>query len=98
MKIKDNMILAQETEKEICSFLKKKFKIKKLSEQQLSVASDVLSVIMANEESENWLKTIKEYCENPVDKNQDRVNQVLDVASRHQVETYMAGILYASRR
>jgi len=97
-KLKDNMVLAQDVEKEISSFLKKKHKIKKLSDQQLAVASEILNVIIANENPENWVNAIKEYCENPIDKNQDRVNQVLAVAAEHQVDNYMAGLLYSSKK
>lgn len=97
-KLKDNMFISQEIEKEIISFLKKKHKIKKLSEAQLSIASEILNVIIANEEIENWKNCIEEYCNNPTDKNQDRVNKILAIASEHQVDTYMAALLYASKK
>jgi len=97
-KLKNNMLVAQATEKDIVSFLKKKFKIKKLNEDQESVAADILSVITANEEPDNWVNAAKEYCENPVDKNQDRVNKVLRIAAEHQVDNYVASLLYSSRK
>lgn len=97
-KLKDNMFLSQEIEKEIVSFLKKKHKIKKLSDAQLSIASEVLNVIIANEEVENWKNCIEKYCNDPTDKNQDRVNKVLAIGAEHQVDTYMAALLYASKK
>ena len=98
MEVKDNMVLAQSIEKEVASFLKKKFKVKKLNEQQSSVASDILTVIMANEEPADWKNSIKNYCENPIDQKQERVNKVLNVAAEHQVDNYVAALLYSSRK
>ena len=100
MKLKDNLLLAQEAEKTVASFLKKKHKVKKLNELQESVATDIITVITANEDPEKWTdaKTIQEYCESPVDKNQQRVNRVLSVAAEHQVDNYVASLLYSSRK
>jgi hypothetical protein len=100
MKLRDNLILAQDSEKGIVSFLKKKYKVKKLNELQESAAADILTVITANEEPEKWTdaEVIKDYCETRVDKNQQRVNLVLSVAAEHQVDNYVASLLYASRK
>lgn len=97
-KLKDNMLLSQEVEKEILSQLKKKHKIKKLTDAQTSIGSEILNVIIANEEKENWKNSIEEYCNNPVDKNLDRVGKVLAIAAEHQVDTYMAALLYSSQK
>ena len=72
--------------------------VKKLNEQQSSVASDILTVIMANEEPADWKNSIKNYCENPIDQKQERVNKVLNVAAEHQVDNYVAALLYSSRK
>lgn len=96
--LRDNMALSQEVEKSIASFLKKKFKVKKLSEQQLSVASEILTVIVANEEPSDWMASVPNYCENPIDQKQSRVNKVLGVAAEHQVDNHVAGLLYSSRK
>lgn len=96
--LKDNMMLAQDTEKDVVSFLKKKHKVRKLTEAQRLVASDILNVILTNEEPAAWKESIASYCENPIDQKQDRVNQVLRVAAEHQVDNYVASLLYASRK
>jgi hypothetical protein len=96
LKLKDNLILAQEVQEDINKLLKKKYKLKKLNEQQESVASDILSVLVTNEEPENWSKNVKEYVENPVDKNFKRVGEVLKISETHQVDSYIAGLLLAS--
>jgi len=97
-KLRDNVLIAQEAEKSIVSFLKKKYKVRKLNELQQSVASEILTVIVANEESNNWTSVAKEYCENPVDKNKERVNNVLKVGAEHQVDNYLASLLFASTK
>jgi len=97
-KLKENMLLAQSVEENIFTFLKKKHKIKKLNESQLSAATDVLGIIMTNEEPENWDKSIASYCENPIDKNQERVNQILDVCANHQITNYLGALLYSSKK
>lgn len=99
-KLIENMSIAQDSEKGISTFLKKKYKVKKLNEIQESAAADILTVITANEEPEKWTdaEVIKEYCETRVDKNQSRVNRVLGVAAEHQVDNYLASLLYSSRK
>ena len=57
----------------------------------------ISTIIMANEDPQNWITKAKDYIKNPVDRNQDRVHEVSTVALEHQVNDYLAGILYASR-
>lgn len=96
--LRDNMLLSQNVEKEVASYLKKKYKVKKLSDQQQAIASEVLTVIVANEEPADWMNSVKTYCENPIDQKQSRVNKVLGVAAEHQVDNCVAGLLYSSRK
>ena len=97
-KLRENMLLAQATQERIEAILKKKHKIKKLNEAQQTVASDILGLIVANEEPENWESDAKAYCEGQVDKNHARVGKVLEVAANHQLDCYIAGLLYSSRK
>ena len=55
----------------------------------------ISTIIMANEDPQNWIATAKDYIKNP-DHNQDRFMSA-SVALEHQVNDYLAGILYASR-
>ena len=70
----------------------------KLSEAQAAVAADILTVIVANEEPKDWKTSIASYCESPIDQKQERVNKVLGVAAEHQLDNYVAGLLYSSRK
>ena len=96
-KIKENMIIAQQLDDAITAHLKKKFKIKKLSETQAEVASAISSTVMANEEPEKWVESVATYCEKPANSNPERVQQVDEIAATHGVDTYLASLLYASR-
>lgn len=97
-KIKDHMILAQSLEEEVKSHLKKKFKIKKLNEQQEEVLSGVTSLILANEEPNNWIQSVASYCEKPIDSNPDRVKSIDEIAATHNIDNYLASLLYISRK
>lgn len=94
--ITENMVLAQELEKNVCSHLKEMHNIKRFSKMQKSIASDIVNLIIANEEPSNWVKLSKEYCQNPQDKNNKRVLEVNKLAEKHQLDNYLAGILLAS--
>ena len=62
------------------------------------VASDICEVIMANELPQSWISKAGEYCEEPKDKNLDRVKQIQELACKHQVDNYVATILFASKK
>lgn len=98
-KLRDVMLQAQATEKAIHAFLKKKSKTRKLTEQQLAVASEILTVIMANEEPADWDKSIEGYCADFSDRNPERVRRVLSLAAEHEIsDNYIAALLYSSRK
>ena len=97
-KIKEGMVHAQELEEEIQKHLKKKFKIKKLNDQQAEVLGGLTSLIISNEPPENWKTSIASYCENPVGSNPDRANEIDEIAARHGVDNYLASLLYISKK
>jgi len=97
-KIKENMILAQDLQATVEGHLKKKFKIKKLNEQQNEVLNGLTSLIMTNESPDKWSTSIATYCENPLDSNPDRVNEINEIAAIHGVDNYLASLLYISKK
>ena len=96
-KVKENFILAQNLEDKISFYLKKKHNIKKLNKDQKDVASQIAKIIIQNEIPANWVKTIDEYIKEPLDRNLEIVNQINDIAAAHQLDSYLAGILYHSK-
>jgi hypothetical protein len=96
-KIKENILASQDLEEEVKSAVRKKFNVKKLSNQQKEDAEKISEIIIANESPENWKSKIEEYIEKPFDKNQDQINQIQEIASEHQVTNYLASLLYHSK-
>jgi hypothetical protein len=96
-KVKENLVLAQELEAEVISTLKEKHNIRRITKLQKEVAQQITHVILANEEPDKWKASIVEYCNTPVDKNKTRVNKVIEIATDHQVDPYLASILLASK-
>ena len=96
--VKNNMVLAQKLESEVCSNLRKLHDVKRMSKKQKVVAAEISEIVMANELPQDWISKAKEYCEEPKDKNLDRVNQIQKLAHEHQVDNYVATILFASKK
>lgn len=96
IKVKDSLLKFQEVENSVISSLKKKFKIKKLNETQISVAEDISKTIILNEGKNDWLDKVPDYVENPSDRNKERIDKVLEIAAKHQIDTFLASILLES--
>ena len=55
-------------------------------------------LIITNEDSANWIDKVKEYCKNPsVTSNSEVFDEVSEIAYEHQIDSYLAGILRASK-
>ena len=96
VKVRENMVQFQKVEDEVITSLKKKFKIKKLNEAQASIAEDIAKTVILNEEKNDWLSKVAEYVESPIDRNNERISRVLEIAAKHQTDTFLASILLAS--
>ena len=96
-KVKENLISAQKLNSEVEKSLRKKHNIRKMSRKQKEVAEQISETIIANEEPQNWNNSIDKYLEKPEDYNKDRVREIETIAMEHQVDYYLASILYASK-
>lgn len=96
-KVKDTLIASQVLEKRVVSLLKKRFG-KDLNEDQLKVAEEISHVIMANELPKDWHTKAKDYVVNPIDAHEDRIKEIHEIAYAHQINDYLATILYHSKR
>ncbi|MAF25616.1 hypothetical protein CL634_08615, partial [bacterium] len=96
-KVKDAFIKADKLCKKVETSLKRKHKIKELSDEQKVIAFDITKVIVSNEEPEVWDKKVKDYVASPTDTNPDRISEIQALASEHQVDDYLASILYISK-
>ena len=97
-KVTDNLIAANKLQKVVEARLREKHNRKRLSKKQKEVAESITSIIVSNEPPEYWTSKAQDYIDDPSDKNESRVNEVSDLAVEHQVNDYLASILYASRK
>ena len=96
--VTENITTANKLFKSVEASLRKEHKIKRLSKVQKQVAEDVTCLIIANEKVEDWDKSILKYIKKPVDHNLDRIKEIREIASEHQIDDYLASILYASKK
>ena len=67
-----------------------------MTNKQKKVAEEITELIMANEEPDSWKEKVSAYVDKPQDTNKSRVNKVNEIALKHQVDNYLAGVLCAS--
>ena len=96
-KIKEYMILAEKLEKQVQSELRHSHKIKRLNKKQKEISINIANLIVANEKPEKWLASVKEYVDNPQDKDEKRVAQIYQISQEHDVDFYLASLLLASK-
>lgn len=86
-------------EKLVIESLKKKHNLEILSDQQISIASELSKIIVRNEEVENWNeKSITEYLEKPLDKNNERISEIEDLSANFGLDPHLGALLYASKK
>ena len=95
-KIQENLNLSDKLNIEVEASLRQLHSRKRLSKQQKEVAREITNIVIANEEPENWLAKAGRYAAEPTDRNHERVKKIQDVALEHQVDDFLAGILYSS--
>ena len=83
--------------KEVEATLRKKHNLRKMSKKQKEVAQEISRIIVANESPENWNSQIETYIENPQDTNQERIREIETIACEHNVNHFLASILYLSK-
>lgn len=97
IKIKDNIFKYQQLQGKVEDFLKKKHNKKKLNAAQKDIAENISKLIIANEDAESWDSSIESYCAQPIDKNNKRIQELNEIASKHQIDDFMASILLSSK-
>lgn len=96
-KIKDNILKYQQLQGKVEDFLKNKHSKKRLNSVQKDVAEKISKLIIANEDSKAWDTSIEFYCQNPFDKDKRRIQEIQDISIKHQIDDFMASILYNSK-
>lgn len=97
-KIKNNFILASKLQDKVEASLREKHSLRKLSKQQKDVAFEIAKIIVSNEKPESWETTAINYVNEPKDKNENFVSEIENIAAEHAVDSYVASILYHSKK
>jgi hypothetical protein len=97
-KIKDNFVLASRLQEKVEASLRERHSLRKLSKQQKEVAFEIVKIIASNENPEVWDSVVNEYVKNPKDKNLDKISNIESIAIEHGLDTYVASILYHSKK
>ena len=96
-KIKESLALAEKLEAEIQEKLKLKYDNKRVTNKIRNLSSELCKIVMANESSDKWLEKVSEYINNPADTNEEAIKEIQSIAVEHQVDEYLASLLYASK-
>jgi hypothetical protein len=97
-KIKDNFVLASKLQDKVEASLREKHSLRKLSKQQKEVAFEITKIIVANESPESWESVAANYVNEPKDKNIEVVSKIQDIALDHSIDSYVASVLYHSKK
>lgn len=95
--VKTNIIKSQDLEKNVEKELRKIHKKTRLTKQQKQIAQTIGHIIIANEKPDDWKKSVEKYCKIPADQNEEQVKAVEEIALEHQLDSFMASMLYHSK-
>ena len=96
-KVRDNLNLADKLNSEVEASLRQLHNRKRLNKTQKEIAQQISNIVIHNEDPENWLAKAGRYAAEPVDRNDERVKEIQSIAYEHQVDDFLAGILYCSK-
>lgn len=96
-KIQSNLSLSEKLNMEVEGALRLLHNRKRLNKNQKEIAQQISNIIIQNEDPENWLAKAGRYAAEPVDRNEKRVKNIQEIAYEHQVDDFLAGILYCSK-
>lgn len=95
--LRDNTIasasLLEDLENKSC----KRYKLKKLNDNQKHVCSLLAQAIMLNEPQDNWIKSVNSYLKNLKSPSEEKLNEVENLANEHQVSSFEGTLLYLSK-
>ena len=96
-KVRDNLNLADKLNLEVEASLRQLHNRKRLNKGQKEIAQQISNIVIHNEDPENWLAKAGRYAAEPIDRNEERVKEIQSIAYEHQVDDFLAGILYCSK-
>jgi DNA-binding PadR family transcriptional regulator len=95
--IASNINKVAEFEKRALLFAKSEYKVKKLTEGQQSLVSELVDIIISSESPQDWDKALPAYFKNPAQKQTERYFQILEIGAEHNKSFREASILFDSK-
>jgi len=97
-KIKDLIIKTSSVESLAAKELRKKHSIKKLTQEQESVAKQICKLVYANEKPEEWEGKIEEYINSPKPISESIADEIDEIRESHNdCSTFLATMLWHSK-
>ena len=97
-KLKEIVLSSSDLENKVAKEILKVTDKKRISKATKEQAEKICEIIVANEDPENWEDSIGVYVRDPIDRNQQRVRTIYDIAAEHNLDYYTASILFAARK
>jgi len=98
-KIKDIMAVSSKLEQLTEEKVKSIYGVKDINENQRLLVDELCSIVRINESPEKWNdeKVIASYIKNLPDKNEETCKQIDDIRCEHDIDEFLATLLYHSK-
>lgn len=97
-KMKDVMLASASLLEKVKESLRVNFNVKRLTNEQISVAEQLSEVIMSSKPMEEWMFHVEHYVKNPSSDNPQMLDEINEIAAKFGLESYPATILYHCRK
>ena len=89
--------LAENLKDKIIDKLKKKYKLKALSSEQINIAQMLTKAILVNEDKDKWEMAIASYLKEPKEYDPDKAKEINDLAAEYDLSEWEAIIVSKSK-
>lgn len=96
-KIATYLIKASDLRSDVEKSLRKQYKVKKLNDNQKTLSQSIAQSIMFNEDEEKWQSSIKSYIIDPKEINKEIFNEIINITTEYNCDSWTAGILLKSK-
>ncbi len=96
-KLVANLNLSDKLKDLVIAELKKKHNIIELTDEQKNVSLAISESIIYNKKPSKWLSSVAKFIENPADKDKSIENEVKNISTEHNIDSFLASIMYHSK-
>lgn len=76
---------------------KKTNKIRKVTQADTYIIEQLAKTIAMNETPDKWEESVSAYLDDPTDKNQEKIDKVIEVGAKHGLDFFLASMLVSSK-